>query len=52
MNTERLMALCELLMCLDPWPLKLELREHLVDLANEESLGMGFDDWIAFYHAH
>ena len=52
MNIERLMAICELLMCLDPWPLNEDIRHRLIDLANEESLEMGFNDWIAFYHAN
>jgi hypothetical protein len=50
---EHLRALCALLMCSDPWPVKVDKGEQTVleALATSESQKFGFSDWIAFYHS-
>lgn len=50
-SAAELMALCEILMVSDPWPLEQGSRRLLVDFADRESARHGFVDWIAYYHS-
>ena len=45
-----LKALCELLMCSDPWPASPESDRIVKGEANFLAVTMGFDDWVEAYH--
>jgi hypothetical protein len=45
-----LTALCELLMCSDPWPASAESRAILERKANVIAKNLGFSDWVEAYH--
>lgn len=45
-----LKALCELLMCSDPWPASPESETEIKHKANVMARNLGFSDWIEAYH--
>ena len=45
-----LTALCELLMCSDPWPASVGSQSVLESRADSMARGLGFSDWIEAYH--
>ncbi len=45
-----LKALCELLMCSDPWPASKESEVEVKAKADSMARGLGFSDWIEAYH--
>jgi hypothetical protein len=45
-----LAALCELLMCSDPYPASEESRKEIVKTADIMSRQLGFTDWVEAYH--
>lgn len=50
MTSKILLALCELLMCSDPYPGEDSDRDTIVDYLNKESLRLGYIDWIDALH--
>lgn len=45
-----LKALCELLMCSDPWPASSESEIEVKAKADEMARKLGFSDWVEAYH--
>ena len=45
-----LKALCELLMCSDPWPASVESEIEVKAKADEMARKLGFSDWVEAYH--
>lgn len=45
-----LKALCELLMCADPWPASAASEIEVKSKADEMARKLGFSDWIEAYH--
>ncbi len=45
-----LKALCELLMCSDPWPASPESEAEIKHKADVMACKLGFSDWIEAYH--
>lgn len=51
MTKEQLNALCELLMCSDPWPVETPgNREIVTAFADAQASALGYADWIDAYH--
>ncbi len=51
MNTNEFAALCELLMCSDPWPCLTQSSEAILKtFADDEAKRHGYTDWIDAYH--
>lgn len=45
-----LKALCELLMCADPWPASPDSEIEVKTKADEMARKLGFSDWVEAYH--
>jgi hypothetical protein len=45
-----LKALCELLMCADPWPASPDSEIEVKAKADEMARKLGFSDWVEAYH--
>jgi hypothetical protein len=45
-----LKALCELIMCADPWPASADSEIEVKTKADEMARKLGFSDWVEAYH--